>query len=345
MSVHTSSDQSTSEIVEEFKGIRVPFESIPIIDLASFRDGSARKDVADAMGRAARDVGFFYVVNHGVDEATVADALTQTRNFFDLPLEEKNRYPIADSFPHQRGYVPVFGEELGMDETVDLKESFDLGVDLPADDPDVVAGVPFYSPNIWPDHMPDFKASITSYHDGMLGLSRVLGEAFAMSLGLDEQFFVNRMKKPIANMRLLHYPPHSPVSGQKVIGAGAHSDYGFVTILLQDQIGGLQVQNLRGEWIEAPPVPGSMVINIGEMLAMWTNDLFVATQHRVMNVSGVDRYSIPLFLDMDYDVEVDCLPTCLDDDDDPKYPVVRAGEYISKRLNETFPFRRDQDNA
>ena len=342
MSIHTPSRQHPSEIAEEFKGIRVPFDSIPVIDLAAFRDGTAPNDVADAIGRAARDVGFFYVTNHGVEEAVVEKALTQTRQFFDLPLETKNSYPIADSFPHQRGYVPVFGEELGMDETVDLKESFDLGVDLPVDDPDVVAGVPFYSPNIWPDHMPDFKAAITDYHDGMLQLSQVLGQAFAMSLGLDEDFFVARMKKPIANMRLLHYPPYSPVSGQKVIGAGAHSDYGFVTILLQDEIGGLQVQNMRGEWIEAPPVPGSLVINIGEMLAMWTNDLFVATQHRVMNVSGVDRYSIPLFLDMDHAVEVCCLPTCLTDDAGPRYEPVRAGDYITKRLDETFPFRRDQ---
>ncbi|MBT3558787.1 MAG: isopenicillin N synthase family oxygenase [Rhodospirillales bacterium] len=342
MSIHTITNQSVSEIAEEFKGIRVPFESIPIIDLAAFRDGSARRDVADSMARAARDVGFFYVTNHGVDEAVVDEALEQTRQFFNQPLEIKSRYPIADSFPHQRGYVPVFGEELGMDETVDLKESFDLGVDLPADDPDVVAGIPFYSPNTWPDHMPDFKVAITTYYDGMLELSKVLGHAFAMSLGLDEDFFVDRMKKPIANMRLLHYPPYSPVSGQKVIGAGAHSDYGFVTILVQDQIGGLQVQNMRGEWIEAPPIPGALVINIGEMLAMWTNDLFVATRHRVMNISGVDRYSIPLFLDMDYDVEVSCLPTCLGDDGHPKYQPVRAGDYISKRLNETFPFRRDQ---
>ena len=343
MSVHNSTGQRMSEIAEEFKGIRVPFETIPIIDLSTFRDGSARGEIANAIGRAARDVGFFYVINHGVEQNIGENALNQTRRFFDLPLEEKNSYPIADTFPHQRGYVPVFGEELGMDDTVDLKESFDLGIDLPADDPDVVAGVPFYSANVWPKNMPEFKTAISSYYDGMLKLSRVLGQAFAMSLGLDDQYFVDRMKKPIANLRLLHYPPYSPVSGRKVIGAGAHSDYGFVTILLQDQVGGLQVQNMRGEWIEAPPVPGALVVNIGELLAMWTNDLFVATQHRVMNISGVDRYSIPLFLDMDYDVDVRCLTTCLGDDETAKYKPVRAGEYITKRLDETFPFRRDQD--
>ncbi len=348
MSVHKSSDHHLSEIAEEFKGIRVPFASIPVIDLQEFRNGNDRMDTADSIGRAARDIGFFYVVNHGVTDTVIADVLRQTKQFFDLPLEQKNTYPIAASFPHQRGYVPLFGEELGMDETVDLKESFDLGIDLPADDRDVMAGVPFYSPNVWPDNMPEFKAAVTDYHDAMLELSRVLGRAFAMSLGLDEQFFVDRMKKPIANMRLLHYPPHSPLPGQKdigpgrkVIGAGAHSDYGFATILLQDQVGGLQIQNVRGEWIEAPPLAGALVINIGEMLAMWTNDLFIATQHRVLNTSGVDRYSIPLFLDMDYDVEVRCLPTCLGDDMPARYKPVRAGEYISKRLNETFPFRKE----
>lgn len=331
---------ASSEIVVELEGNRTSFDSVPIVDLSMFRDGTNRQQIANVIGRAARDVGFFYIVNHGVDGVVVDAALHQAKQFFNLPLEEKNKYPIADSFPHQRGYVPVFGEELGMDETVDLKESFDLGVDLPAEDPDVVAGIPFYSSNVWPETMPEFERVVTRYHDEMLSLSKVLGHAFAMSLGLDEAFFVDRMQKPIANMRLLHYPPHSPIVGQKVIGAGAHSDYGFVTILLQDQVGGLQVQNLQGDWIDAPPVPGSFVVNIGELLSMWTNDLFVATRHRVVNTSGVDRYSIPLFLDMDHGTEVSCLPTCLLDDESPKYGSVIAGQYISKRLDETFPFRK-----
>ncbi len=341
MSIHKTTDRSIAEIAEEFKGIRVPFDSIPVIDMSAFQDGGSDYSVAQALGRAARDVGFFCITNHGVPESVVADAFTQSKAFFDLPSEQKNRYPIADSFPHQRGYVPVFGEELGMDETVDLKESFDLGLDLPTDDPDVLAGKPFYAPNVWPAEVPDFQRAITAYHDQMLVVSHMLGRAIALSLDLEEDFFTTRMQKPIANLRLLHYPPYQSVEGHKVIGAGAHSDYGFVTILLQDDTGGLQVQNPRGQWIEVPPIPGAFVINIGEMLAGWTNDLFVATQHRVMNVSGTDRYSIPLFLDMDYDVEVACLPTCLKAGETPRHEPVIAGEYITRRLDETFPFRRE----
>lgn len=341
MSVHHTQDREVAGIAQEFKGIRVPFDSIPVIDLSPYRDGTGKEAVAAEIGRAARDVGFLYVSGHGIEQSVIDAALAQSKAFFDLPVETKNRYPIADSYPHQRGYVPVFGEELGMDETVDFKESFDLGLDLPADDPDVVAGKPMHSPNVWPAEVPAFKNAITGYHDAMLGLSRVLGEAIADSLDLETCFFTNMMKKPVANMRLLHYPPYRPIEGRKVIGAGAHSDYGFITILLQDDVGGLQVQNTRGDWIEAPPIPGTFVINIGEMLATWTNDLFVATQHRVMNVSDRDRYSIPLFFDMDFDIEVACLDTCLKEGETPRYPSVTAGEYILKRLDETFPFRRN----
>jgi len=344
MTVHHRQDYDTAklaqEFTQEFKGIRVPFDSIPVIDLTAFRNGSDKISVADQIGRAARDVGFLYVSGHGVDQSLIDEALEQTKTFFDLPIGEKNLYPIADSYPHQRGYVPVFGEELGMDETVDLKESFDLGLDLPPDDPDVVAGKPLHAPNVWPSDMPVFKSVITGYHDAMVTLSRTIGSAMALSLNLNENYFTDMMRKPVANMRLLHYPPYSPVEGRKVIGAGAHSDYGFITILLQDDVGGLQIQNTRGDWIEAPPISGTFVINIGEMLATWTNDLFVATQHRVMNTSNRDRYSIPLFFDMDYDIEVACLDTCLQPGEAPKYPSVTAGEYILKRLDETFPFRR-----
>lgn len=338
----TPADDHVARIAEEYEGTRVPFEAIPVIDLERFRDGDDAEAAAKAIGRACRDVGFFYVSGHGVPDAVTEAAFRAARAFFALPLDEKNRYPIADTYPHQRGYVPLLGEELGMDETADLKESFDLGLDLPVDDPDVVAGKPFHRPNVWPAGVPGFREAITAYHDEMLRLSRVLGRAIALSLELPAAFFVERMQKPIANLRLLHYPPYVAADDRRVVSAGAHSDYGFITILAQDDVGGLQVQSPDGTWIEAPPIPGTFVINIGEMLANWTNDLFVATRHRVMNVGTRDRYSMPLFLDMDYDVEVSCIDTCLKPGEAPRYPAVRAGDHIARRLDETFPFRRQR---
>ena len=329
-----------ADIVTEFQGTRADFRAVPVIDLSSFRVGQQIAETVTALGRAARDVGFFYVRGHGVPHQTIARAVAASRAFFALPLEVKNRYPISATYPHQRGYSPVFGEDLGMDEAPDLKESFDLGLNLPTDDPDVLAGRPFYAPNVWPLEVPDFQSAMVAYHDATLALARTIGEAIALSLDLPRGYFTARMKKPIANLRLLHYPPHTKGHGQTTIGAGAHSDYGFITVLLQDRTGGLQVCNPAGEWIDAPPIDGTFVVNIGEMLSMWTNDLFIATRHRVINAGGQDRFSIPLFVDMDHDTRVECVPSCLAPGDQPRYSAVNAGAYISKRLDETFPFRR-----
>ena len=319
---------------------RVPFEAIPMVDFGPFLDGRDRQGVADEIGRACREVGFFYLRNHGVPAPLVETTFAEAKRFFELPDERKNAIHISGSFPNQRGYVPPFEENIDMGNTADLKEGFDLGRVLAADDPDVVAGKPFHALNVWPDGLLGFRQRVEAYHAAMLELSDHLVGAVALSLELPEDFFGDKMDRAIANLRLLHYPPQPGPVDDALFGCGAHSDYGFLTILAQDDVGGLQVRNPAGEWIAAEPVAGAFVVNIGELLSHWTNDLFAATVHRVINPSGRDRYSLPFFLDTNYDVVVECIESCVAPGEKPKYAPVIGGEYLAKRFDETFNYRR-----
>ena len=319
---------------------RIPFDSIPVIDIGAFRDGTDKQSVADKIGRACRDVGFFYIRNHGISDSDMETAFAEAKRFFALPLDDKREIHISKSYPNQRGYVPLFEENIDMGITADLKEAFDFGRALPDNDPDVLAGTPFHAENVWPEGLSGFREAFEDYHQKMLDLSGQLVRAVALSLDLPEDFFGDKMNRAIANLRLLRYPPQTGQIDKAILGLGAHSDYGFLTILAQDSVGGLQVQNCAGEWIAATPIPGTFVVNIGELLSHWTNDLFVPTLHRVVNVSGRERYSLPFFLDTNYDALVECISTCVPSGEEPRYEPVLGGEYLWKRFDETFTYRQ-----
>ena len=315
------------------------FDTIPVIDVAPLFAGdlAGRRACGKAIGRACREVGFFYIVNHGVAAQEIARVFAVAKRFFARPEAEKMAIALARS-PFMRGYFPLEGEILDPTIGGDWKEGFDVALDLPLDDPAVVARTPLHGPNQWPARPPEFRSIVQGYFDRLIGLGRDLSRGFALALDLPEEFFVRRMARPTAILRLLRYPPnpHAAAMEKSQPGCGAHSDYGYLTILAQDDVGGLQVQNRDGTWIDAKPIPGAYVCNIGDMMAQWTNDHFAATRHRVVSSPDRERYSIPFFFHPDFDTEVACLPSCQSAADPPRYAPTTTGAHILRRLQEAY---------
>jgi isopenicillin N synthase-like dioxygenase len=316
----------------------IDFGAIPMIDMAPFLDGSDRPGVAQRIGDACRGIGFLYLSNHGIAPGLIDAAMTEARRFFALPTERKMALHIGKSRAH-RGYFPLFEENTDPTQHADFKEGFDLARDLPETHPDVRAAKPLHGPNVWPDDLPGFRATIEEYYAALMRLAGHLMAAFALSLDLPQGYFRPMIDQAMGALRLLHYPPQAATVVDNAVGCGAHTDYGCLTILAQDANGGLQVQNRAGEWIAAPPVPGAFVVNLGDQMARWTNDVFAATPHRVINLSGRERYSMPFFFEPNYDAVISCLETCRSPADPPKYADVVAGEYLVSRFNDTFSYR------
>lgn len=316
---------------------RVPFDSLPVIDLAPIfgEDPEAKRALAVALRRACSEVGFFYVKNHGVPQTVIEGAFATAQRYFAQSTEEKMAIHVAKS-RNNRGYAALLEENTDPTARGDLHESWDMALEVPADDADVLAGKVLYGPNQWPEGDAAFRADVESYYDEMLRLSRALLHAFALSLELEEAHFDPLVEKPLATLRLLHYPPQEGEVDERQIGIGAHSDYECFTILAQDDIRALQVLNSDGDWVSAPPLPGHFVVNIGDQMARWTNDLFASTVHRAINRSGVERYSIPFFFGPSYDSVIEPLESCVDDAHPAKYAAVTSGAYINGRFAETL---------
>ena len=328
---------------------RIPLDAVPAIDLGGFLTGgpAERKRVARRIGEACRNIGFFYIVNHGVPADLRAAAFAEAKRFFDEPLARKLEIDIERSACH-RGYFKLGGENLDPEKQTqggDLKEGIKIGRDLPRDHPLVRAGTPLHGPNQWPGDLPGFQETLQSYFDSLNNLGRQLMQAFALALELPEDHFDGDLELPMATVGPLHYPPQQGRISEAQIGAGAHTDFGCLTILAQDEIGGLQVRNAAGDWIDAPFVADSFVVNIGDMMARWTNDIFASTQHRVINTSGRERYSLPFFFDPDHDAEVSCLETCCGPDRPAKYPPTTGLQHLLDMINATFDYHRDKQAA
>jgi isopenicillin N synthase-like dioxygenase len=312
-------------------------DSLPVIDIAGLAgDFAARRAVAREIGDACRDTGFFYIRNHGVPQPLIDAALASAREFFALPLEQR----LAVDKRHSRcnrGYEPIQSQTLEAGTPPDLKEGFYIGTETPADDRRVLAGKFNVGPNQWPSGLPGFRQAMNDYFDALLGLSVRLMGALALSLDLDEQYFADFCRPPTsAVLRLLHYPeqPANPKPDEK--GCGAHTDFGGLTLLLQDDAGGLQVFKRDIGWIHAPPVPGTYVVNLGDMISRWTNDRYRSTLHRVVNLSGRDRYSVPFFFSGNQDHVVSCIPTCLEDGGHPHYPPTTVEGHLMEMYRRTY---------
>ncbi|MDH3691588.1 MAG: isopenicillin N synthase family oxygenase [Gammaproteobacteria bacterium] len=313
---------------------RVPFFQIPVIDLAPLV--SKRKSEVAQMAReldsACADTGFFYVANHGVSATVITESYTQSQKFFAQPESVKREVDFRRSSVIVRGYVPLRETHADIAAKPDLHEAFEVGLELPPDDPDYLAGVRAYGPNQWPEGLPGFRTAVYAYYEEMRVLGERLFQAFALALGLSPDFFADKIDKPTGYLRMLHYPAHDNLSDESSWGIGPHTDYECFTILSQDDAGGLQVQNSAGAWIEAPPIAGTFIVNLGDIMARWTNDRYQSTPHRVINRSGHDRYSMAHFFGANYHTIVECLPGCHDPDNPPRYPPVVAGEWALENV-------------
>ena len=315
------------------------FQELPIIDAAPLfgADAGAARAVGEQIRRAAVEVGFFYVRGHNVPRDLVRAVLMAAKYFFALPDAVKRRIQVNAA---HRGYVPFAQTTLGRAYAADLKESFNVAFPFNPDDPDVIAQKPLIGVNQWPAGEPTFRAVIEDYYAAVFELGQRLLEGMALALDTRRDFFRPLYRRPLVRARLLHYPPQPPTPVENQFGAAPHTDWGAITILWQDDVGGLQVRNAAGQWIDAPPIEDSFVINIGDMLERWSNDRFVSTPHRVINASGRERYSIPVFYDPDFDTVVECLPNCADAQHPPKHERTIAGEYITAKYDAAYAYRQ-----
>ncbi|HEX7945634.1 MAG TPA: 2-oxoglutarate and iron-dependent oxygenase domain-containing protein, partial [Phenylobacterium sp.] len=284
-------------------------ETLPVIDMAPlFAGGAGRARVAAEIATACEAHGFFYLTGHGVSLEVLAALESESRDFFARPLAEKMALSMDKGGRAWRGYFPVGGELTSG--RPDLKEGLYLGTELAGDHPRVRAGVPMHGANLWPAAQPALRAAVTAYMEATTRAAALLMEGVSLALDLPADWFAAAYTaEPTVLFRIFHYPASGPadIDWTQSWGVGEHTDYGLLTLLAQDRFGGLQVKGPRG-WIEAPPIEGALVCNIGDMLERLTGGRFKSTPHRVMNRSGHDRLSFPLFFDPDFMAPMRALP-------------------------------------
>jgi isopenicillin N synthase-like dioxygenase len=318
------------------------FNAIPVIDVAPMFDPSDRagaQRVADEIRAASVDVGFFYISGHNISQELQRAVYMCSKYFFALPEEFKKTLSINSA---HRGYVGFKQTVLEGARVPDLKESFNFAYPFTPDHPEVLAGKALVGVNQWPMGEMTWRAVIEDYYAQVFELGQRILEGFALALGTRRDFFRCLYQHPLVRARLLHYPPRPAAADSTQYGAAPHTDYGCITILWQDDVGGLQVRNRAGKWVDAPYMDGTFVVNIGDMLARWSNDLFVSTPHRVVNSSGRERYSIPVFYDPDFDTVVECLPNCATPERPAKYGRIIAGDYITAKYDASYAYRKVQ---
>jgi isopenicillin N synthase-like dioxygenase len=321
--------------------------TLPVVDVAAFASGidhstAAAADAAGRIDEIFREIGFLLVTGHGIEAAVKEGMLDQLRRFFALPTPEKEKIAIGRSTCH-RGYVGIATETLDDANTMagDLKETIDSGREHGTDHPEVVAGTPLHGPNQLPDS-PGFRAAWQEYFDQALEAAERVQRGVAMALGLPVDFLLDLPGETMYHFRMIHYPPQHrlpPAEGQ--LGCGAHTDYGSVTLLTDDGVGGLQVMRRDGTWIDVEVPDDHVVVNLGDLMAIWTNDRYVSNPHRVINPPDVDRYSMPLFVTPPFHARIECLETCLAPGETPRYAPMEAGPYLLSRFDNTHSYRNE----
>jgi isopenicillin N synthase-like dioxygenase len=294
--------------------------AIASIDLQS----APASELAQRIHWALCDAGFFAITGHGVAPQLVQAALDASRQFFALPQADKERWHINRS-GRQRGFDPIGWQALDPTQPPDVKESFYIGVE-------------HLAPNQWPDEalLPGFRTACEGYAQAMQSLARRLMGLFELALNLPPGHFNSSMQNPTCTTRLLHYPPQPATAAPGQLGCGAHTDWGALTLLAQDDAGGLQVQAHDGTWFDVPPLPGALVVNIGDMMQRWTNDRWRSAVHRVINKqSGRDRWSIAYFFDLDAQARIAPLASCVSEQQPARYAPITAGEHLLEMYRRT----------
>jgi len=281
---------------------KLAFTDVPVIDLGPVwsGDAQARRKVADEIAEVCGRVGFMYIKNHRISQADIDAIFATAADFHNLPLDAKMEVSITKN-DHAQGYL--HGMTKGTEKSIqaNLQEAFQIKRPLADDDAGLLAGLPLHGKIPWPSAMPDLEPRMMAYYDKVDALGYELLKLFEQALGMSEGTLKQFFKKDMNSLRLLHYPPQAPDQDGEHLGARAHTDTNAFTILVQDNNGGLEIKNLEGEWVGVPPIDGTFVVNVGEVLKVWTDGVLSSTLHRVINRSGRERYSIPFFMYPSYD--------------------------------------------
>ncbi|MGE0415553.1 MAG: isopenicillin N synthase family dioxygenase [Acetobacteraceae bacterium] len=318
----------------------INLDSLPIVDCSEMGySNAADAKLARHLDEVFSTIGFCYFRNVGIDPTLVDGLFDASRAFHTLP--EATKRALTMNATH-RGYMAPNTSVIVTSSVANVKrpnysESLMIMHEVEEDDPRW--GTELHGPNQWPD-LPGFRATVTAYERAINQFCMNLLRPMALALGLPADWFGPHFQDATTFLRLLHYPPQPPDSPEDAFGSAPHTDYGFLTILCQDNAGGLEVRRTDGTWLKAPPVPGTWVVNVADMLSRWTNGRWQSTPHRVKNLSGGDRFSVPYFFDMSMDSVVECVPTCTDAANPPRFPPVRYGDYLMERLDKNYAYRR-----
>lgn len=306
-------------------------DEIPVLDLAAFRAGKpgARQRLAQEVTYVFENVGFYFIVNHGVPQSLIDDTFAAAKRFHDLPLELKVEIKLNE---YNIGYLPMRGgttrhSALNANNKPNVNEAFFLARELAPDHPDVLAEKPYRCLNKWPRELPGFRETCLAYAGELEALALSLVPLYALALELPETHFDEAFANPMFKLRMTHYPDQD-LAADNEFGLAPHTDTSFMTLLAPNKVPGLSVRLPSGRWIDAQTIDGAFLVNGGDMLRRWTNDRFLATPHRVINRSGAERYALPFFFDCWAEHVMDCLPTCSGPGNPPKYEPITYVEYM-----------------
>lgn len=307
---------------------------IPVVDISPLRDGSNPQAVAEELHAASQKLGFIYISGHGIPAEVIDRARSTAFSFFRADDENKQTVTVSDK---HRGWLGHGGAKMQDDAKSDLKESFIWGLQdstgrTPADHA-------LRGPNQWPEFLPDLQTASMAYFEHAHQVAHHLMRGFALGLGLEDDFFLKTADKPLSRASYVYYPAQDAEMGQDQFGVGPHTDFGVLTVLCQDNVGGLQVQDVNGDWVQAPPIEGTLIVNVADLLARWTKGEYKSTPHRVVNASGRERLSLVLAFDPNPDTLIDARAIFGSNVQDAEDPIT-CGDYLIWRFNRAFSYRK-----
>ena len=310
-------------------------ERVPVIDIKKINSASNKIHIAKELYKASTDLGFIYIKNHDISENLINDLRTDGLNFFRSSTDDKSKVLITKK---HRGWLGFGGAKMGDKAKPDLKESFIWGYQY--DDGSLPDDHQLRGVNKWPDFLPSLQQNAMSYFHQINELAKNLLTCFAMGLNLKENFFIRNCNAPLSRASLVYYPDQPKEMGEMQFGVSEHTDFGLLTILCQDSVGGLQIKGLDGQWFHAPPIEGTLIVNVADLLSRWTGGIYKSTPHRVVNSSGQERLSIVLAFDPDPETLINPGEIPEIEKNTNEEPIT-CGDYLIWRFNKAFSYRKN----
>ncbi len=307
-------------------------DAIPVIDITPLRDGSDPSSVAEKLHAASQGLGFIYVSGHGIAPDLIESARRDAYQFFRAADTDKADIVVSSS---HRGWLKPGASKMHDNARADLKESFIWGYESQGE---ALTDHSLRGPNQWPSFVPQLQSSAMNYFESAHQVAHHLMRGFALGLQLDEQFFLQSAQRPLSRASFVYYPAQPPELGEQQFGVAPHTDFGVLTVLCQDDTGGLQVEDINGEWIHAPPIDGTLVVNVGDLLSRWTNGAYKSTPHRVVNTSGRERLSLVLAFDPNPETLIDS-SQIFGAAQTAKEEPITCGDYLTWRFGKAFSYR------